>query len=67
MAKRKAKSPFQGKWHIVSMTEWDEDYLHEEVPGYIKFDAKGLGSFPFGYVQGQIDSRITERDGKPRS
>ena len=34
MAKRRSKpvSPFLGRWHIVSMTEWDEDYIHEEVP-----------------------------------
>jgi len=55
MAKRKPKSPFTGRWQIVSMTEWDEDYLNEEVEAFIEFGADDLGSFQFGYVQGDID------------
>jgi hypothetical protein len=58
-------SPFHGRWHIVSMTEWDEDYLNEEVQAFIEFDDKGGGSFQFGYVQGIIDHREGLRDGKP--
>jgi hypothetical protein len=44
MAKKKPKpvSPFHGRWHIVSMTEWDEDYLNEEVQAFIEFDDKGV-------------------------
>lgn len=67
MAKKKstAKSPFPGRWHIVSMTEWDEDYINEEVQAFIELEPDGLGSFQFGYVQGQIDWRTTNRDGQP--
>ena len=65
VAKRKTANPFLGRWQIVSMTEWDEDYLNEEVEAYIDFSADSLGSFQFGYVQGAIDHRIIERDGKP--
>ena len=67
MAKKKPKSvsPAHGRWHIVSMTEWDEDYLNEEVHAFIEFDDKGGGSFRFGYVQGFMDCRETTRDGKP--
>ena len=65
MAKRKRKSPFTGRWKIVSMTEWDEDYLNEEVEAFIEFGANDLGSFQFGYVQGEMDYCTTERDGKP--
>ena len=67
MAKKrsKPKSPFPGRWHIVSMSTWDEDYLDEEVPAYIEFDDKGGGSFQFGYVQGIIDCREGLRDGVP--
>ena len=28
-----------GRWHIVSMSQWDEDYLNEEVQAFIEFDA----------------------------
>lgn len=65
VAKRKTANPFLGRWQIVSMTEWDEDYLNEEVEAYIEFSADGLGDFQFGYVQGAIDHRLAERDGKP--
>jgi hypothetical protein len=67
MAKKrpKPKSPFLGRWHIVSMSMWDEDYLNEEVQAFIEFDDKGGGSFQFGYVQGIIDYREGLRDGQP--
>ncbi len=37
MAKRKPKSPIEGRWNIVSMTEWDGEFLHEEVQAFIEF------------------------------
>ncbi len=61
----KPKSPFQGRWHIVSMSQWDEEYLNEEVQAYIEFEATQRGEFQFGYVQGEIDYREGQRDGKP--
>ena len=39
-AKPKPMSPFHGRWHIVSMTEWDEDYLNEEVQAFIEFEER---------------------------
>ena len=67
MAKKKPKpkSPFLGRWHIVSMSAWDEDYLNEEVQAFIEFDDKGGGEFQFGYVQGIMDCREGPRDGEP--
>jgi hypothetical protein len=67
MAKKKPKpeSPFHGRWRIVSMSGWDEEYLDEEVEAFIEFDDKGGGTFQFGYIQGQIDCRTTSREGKP--
>lgn len=65
MTDRKLKSPFQGRWQIVSMTEWDDDSLNEEVEAFMEFSADDLGKFQFGYVQGDIDFQSTERDGKP--
>lgn len=65
MTRRKSSNPFLGRWQIVSMTEWGEDYFNAEVEAYIEFSAHGLGDFQFGYVQGAIDHRIAERDGKP--
>jgi hypothetical protein len=54
-----------GRWHIVSMTEWDEDYCNEEVQAFIEFAPDGGGEFQFGYVRGAMDCRLTTRDGAP--
>jgi hypothetical protein len=64
-AQPKPKSPFTGRWHIVSMTEWDEDFINAEVQGFILFDEKGGGEFQFGYVRGDMDCRSTTRGGEP--
>ena len=61
-AKTKQKSPFEGLWHIVSMSEWDEDYFNEEAQAFIEFEANGTGHFQFGYVQGYMDWRPAIRD-----
>ena len=29
-SKPKPKSPFLGRWDIVSMSNWDEEYFNEE-------------------------------------
>ena len=56
MAKKaKHKNPFEGRWRITWMDQWDQDYVDEEVEGYIEFQPQNCGSFQFGYVQGQID------------
>jgi hypothetical protein len=67
MAKKKSKpkSPFLGRWHIVSMSTWDEDYFNEEVRAFVEFEEDETGSFQFGYVRGGIDYRTTTRDGEP--
>src|SRR5579884_3625785 len=67
MAKSKPKppSPFTGRWRIVSMSAWEQDFVDEEEEGYIEFDGKGWGEFHFGYVHGQMVCRLTTRDGEP--
>jgi hypothetical protein len=54
----------QGRWSIVSMSTWDEDYFNEEVPALIEFKAEGLGGFQFGLVSGEMDCRETTRGGE---
>jgi len=65
MAKHRPKSAIEGRWNIVSMTEWDVEYLHEETQAFIEFSSKDEGKFQFGYVRGQMDCRATERNGNP--
>lgn len=58
-------SPLTGQWKIVSMTQWDRDYIDAEVPGFFEFEAEGKGRFQFGYVKGDLDGKIGIRDHKP--
>lgn len=52
------KSAFVGRWRIVDMEIWDQDFVDMEVAGHFTFQRKDLGSFQFGLVQGEIDWRI---------
>jgi hypothetical protein len=66
MAKKaKVRSPFIGRWRIVSMSAWDDEYLDEEVQAFIELADKGTSSFQFGYVQGTLDHRTTNRSSEP--
>jgi hypothetical protein len=64
-ARSKPKSPFEGLWHIVSMSEWGEGYFNEEVRAFVEFEANGTGSFQLGYVRGYLHWRPGTRDGRP--
>jgi hypothetical protein len=65
MGKSKAKNWLVGRWLIESMEQWDRDFIDEEVRGYFEFDDKHWGEFQFGYVRGNIEYRLVQRDGKP--
>lgn len=56
----RTRNPFAGAWRIVWMSAWDQDYVDIDGPGYIIFGAGRSGSFQFGMVQGQMDSRLAE-------
>ena len=65
MAKRKVKSPIEGRWSIISMTAWELEETVEELQPFIEFERNDGGRFQFGCVYGEMDCRLTERDGKP--
>ena len=62
---KKRISQIAGRWRITSMSEWENDFIDAEVPGYINFAKDGLGDLQFGYVRCDIDWQETERDGEP--
>ena len=37
LGKKKQQSPLTGRWRIVSMDEWDVDYVDGEGPAFIEF------------------------------
>jgi hypothetical protein len=55
-----------GRWRIVWMEVWDQDFVDAEVEGYFEFEPTGSGEFQFGYVHGWMDFgfvvRALERD-----
>jgi hypothetical protein len=65
VTKAKPPNPFAGRWRITSMEQWDQDFVDEEEEGYFEFTEKGMGVFHFGYIHGQMDCRLTTRDGVP--
>jgi hypothetical protein len=65
MAKSKPRNWSEGRWLIVSMDQWDCDYLNEEDQAFMEFEAHNAGQFHFGCVHGETDYRLTTRDGKP--
>ncbi len=54
-----------GRWQITEAELWDSDALNLVGPAFIEFADDGLGSFGFIAVQGQMDCREVERDGRP--
>jgi|SRR6516225_9875060 hypothetical protein len=47
------------------MDQFEQDYVNAEDQAFIEFDESGGGEFHFGYVHGDMDCRLTTRDGEP--
>jgi hypothetical protein len=56
--------PVVGRWRILEMDLWDDDAIDLLGPGYFEVGADGRGSFRFIAVEGDIDARRAERDGR---
>ena len=54
-----------GRWRITEAELWDCDALNLVAPAFIEFTGDGSGSFGFIAVQGEMDCREVERDGRP--
>ena len=63
----KKLNPYLGKWRIVEMELWDQEFIDMETDGYFHFEKDEMGKCQFGLVQGQIDYRIEKIDGIERA
>jgi hypothetical protein len=54
-----------GRWRIVAMDLWDRDSIDLVGPAFIEITTGGGGSLRFIAVEGYIDGRHIERDGRP--
>jgi hypothetical protein len=43
---------YLGRWRIIEMEQWDQDFIDLVVPGYIAFREDHTGEFQFGAVMG---------------
>lgn len=50
--KQELRRAFIGRWRIVKMSEWDNDFVDEDVKAYLLIEKSGSGEFRFGYVSG---------------
>ena len=66
-SKPKSKNPFAGRWRIISMSAWEQDFIDEEEEGYFEFVQKGGGELHFGYVHGHIDCSNPTSESRWRS
>ena len=58
--------PFAGTWRIVEMELWDRDAFDLVGPAHFTFGQDAGGNFQFIAVEGQMDCRFSEKEGKPR-
>ena len=53
---------FAGRWRIVEMDVWDNDFLDEVEEAHITFQAGSDGEIAFGALSGDLDVRYGSRD-----
>jgi len=64
MAKSRRANPFQGRWIIERMDLWDVAEDCGEFQPCLEFERNDSGHFQFGCVYGEMDYRLTRRDGQ---
>jgi len=52
------KSSFVGRWRIVEMAQWDQEFVDLVSPGHITFTRNGRGELHFGAVDVSLDWRV---------
>lgn len=57
------KSDAVGRWRITDMEAWDADYFDIEIQAHITIRDDLTGRFQFGFVQGDVDARISDIGG----
>ncbi len=61
-----SRSGLIGRWRIVEMDLWDRDALDLVAPAYFEFASGERGGFGFIAVEGDLDYRYADVDGRRR-
>jgi hypothetical protein len=56
------KTSFIGRWRIVEMELWDQEFIDLEGPGHITFTRGGGGELHFGAVNVTLDWRLDDKE-----
>ena len=54
---------FAGRWRIVEMDVWDDDFLDLVEEAHLTFKGQADGEIAFGALKGFLDVRYGSRDG----
>jgi hypothetical protein len=54
---------FAGRWRIVEMDTWDNDFIDLVEPAHLTFKGAADGEIAFGALKGFLDVRYGSRDG----
>ena len=54
---------FAGRWRIVEMDVWDNDFLDLVEQAHLTFQGGAAGEIAFGALKGFLDVRYSARDG----
>jgi hypothetical protein len=55
---KKILNPYVGRWRILEMELWDQDFIALVGEGHITFDKQNHGVLQFGAVDCYLDCRI---------
>ncbi|MBE7502014.1 MAG: hypothetical protein HS113_17310 [Verrucomicrobiales bacterium] len=58
------KTSAVGRWRIVEMEQWDQDYVDMDAPGHITFRKGGTGQLHFGCVEVELGWRAEADTGR---
>ncbi len=64
LPRNRVAAPLVGRWRIEEMEVWDKEAIDLLGPGYIEF-AERHGSMRFVAIEGGLDCRYSEADGRP--
>lgn len=56
------KKEYVGRWRIIEMSGWDQDFVDLVAPGHIGIKGNGSGSFAFGAMEADIDCVLFQTD-----
>jgi hypothetical protein len=54
---------FAGRWRIVEMDTWDNDFLDLVEKAHVTFRGRANGEIAFGALNGDLDVRYGSREG----